>query len=147
MKTVLFLCTGNYYRSRFAEIFFNWHAPQRGLSWKAASRGLGLDPSNVGPLSLHTRLRLRDLGIPLEGDPRPPLSVSRKDFEAADYVVAVKKTEHRPMIERRFPTWLERVEFWEVHDLDCAGPEEAFPCLEREVVALMARLAEEKDEG
>ena len=26
MKTVLFLCTGNYYRSRFAEIFFNWHA-------------------------------------------------------------------------------------------------------------------------
>lgn len=58
MKSVLFLCTGNYYRSRFAEIYFNWHAPQQGLLWKAVSRGLGLDPCNLGPLSLHTVLRL-----------------------------------------------------------------------------------------
>ncbi len=144
MKTVLFLCTGNYYRSRFAEIFFNWHAPQRGLKWQATSRGLGLDPCNQGPLSLHTILRLRDLGIPLEGGQRLPMSASLRDFENADHIVAVKATEHRPMIERRFPTWPERVEFWEVHDLDCAGPEEAMPCLEREVVALIGRLAEEK---
>ena len=41
------------------------------------------------------------------------------------------------MIERRFAAWLTQVEFWEVHDLDCAGPEEAMPCLEREVVALI----------
>jgi protein-tyrosine phosphatase len=141
MKTVLFLCTGNYYRSRFAEIYFNWQAPQRGLSWKAVSRGLGLDPCNLGPLSLHTVLRLRELGISLEGEQRQPLTVSQKDFEAADHVVAVKETEHRPMLERRFPSWLERVEFWEVHDLDCAGPEEAMPFLEREVVSLMERLS------
>lgn len=31
MKRVLFLCTGNCYRSRFAEICFNWHAEQRNL--------------------------------------------------------------------------------------------------------------------
>jgi protein-tyrosine-phosphatase len=31
-RTVLFICTGNYYRSRFAEIFFNWD-----LSANAAS--------------------------------------------------------------------------------------------------------------
>ena len=141
MKTVLFLCTGNYYRSRFAELFFNWHARQRGVSWNAVSRGLGLDPSNLGPLSLHTVLGLRDLGIPLEGDQRRPLAVSHQDFEAADHIVAVKETEHRPMIERRFPSWLERVEFWEVHDLDCVGPEEAIPHLKREVIGLMERLS------
>jgi protein-tyrosine phosphatase len=140
MKTVLFLCTGNYYRSRFAEIFFNWHARQQGVSWKAESRGLALDPCNHGPLSLHTVLRLRDLGIPLEAPQRPPLSASHHDFAAADHVIAVKETEHRPIIERRFPTWLERVEFWKVDDLDCAGPEEAFPQLERELMGLMARL-------
>ena len=42
-KTVLFLCTGNYYRSRFAEILFNSVAEKMGLPWKASSRGLALE--------------------------------------------------------------------------------------------------------
>ncbi len=52
-NTILFLCTGNYYRSRFAEILFNRLAKSRGLSWKAESRGLALDlaTDNVGPIS------------------------------------------------------------------------------------------------
>ncbi|MEJ7592066.1 MAG: low molecular weight phosphatase family protein, partial [Planctomycetaceae bacterium] len=33
MKTVLFLCTGNYYRSRYAEILFNAKAEEMGLEW------------------------------------------------------------------------------------------------------------------
>jgi protein-tyrosine phosphatase len=40
-----------------------------------------------------------------------------------------------------FPTWMERVEFWEVHDLDRARPEQAIPHLEDEVMRLIDRLA------
>lgn len=43
MKTVLFLCTGNYYRSRFAEYLFNHLAEQQTLEWRAES--LGFAPS------------------------------------------------------------------------------------------------------
>ena len=32
-KTILFLCTGNYYRSRFAEVLFNSVAGKMGLPW------------------------------------------------------------------------------------------------------------------
>ena len=39
-KVVLFLCTCNYYRSRFAEIVFNHKARKAGLDWQATSRGL-----------------------------------------------------------------------------------------------------------
>jgi protein-tyrosine-phosphatase len=41
--TILFLCTGNYYRSRFAEVLFNSVADKMGLPWRAASRGLALE--------------------------------------------------------------------------------------------------------
>ena len=42
MKLVLFLCSANFYRSRFAEHVFNWLAGQEGLQWKADSRGLAV---------------------------------------------------------------------------------------------------------
>jgi protein-tyrosine-phosphatase len=38
LNTVLFLCTGNYYRSRFAEELFNHHADRAGLNWIAQRR-------------------------------------------------------------------------------------------------------------
>ena len=70
---------------------------------------------------------------------RLPLLVKEDDFRSAHHVVAVKQAEHQPMIERQFPTWLDRVEFWHIHDLDCCGPEEAIPNLNREVAALVER--------
>jgi protein-tyrosine-phosphatase len=42
-KNILFLCTGNYYRSRFAEVLFNSVAGKMGLPWQAYSRGLALE--------------------------------------------------------------------------------------------------------
>src|SRR6266850_7776828 len=98
MKTVLFLCTGNYYRSRYAEILFNWKARQCGLTWKADSRGLDPDPLNPGPMSRDTMAALRKLGIPFDKHLRQPLLVTFADFEAAHHVVAVKESEHRAKI-------------------------------------------------
>jgi protein-tyrosine phosphatase len=48
-RTVLFLCTANYYRSRFAEFYFNSIAAAAGLPWQAESRGLSLNvvPSTI----------------------------------------------------------------------------------------------------
>jgi protein-tyrosine phosphatase len=145
MKRVLFLCTGNYYRSRFAEMLFNWHAEQQALAWRADSRGLALDPANPGPVSRHTLARLNALGVRIDSQLRPPRDLSLSDLAAADHVVAVKAGEHQPLMERRFPDWLERVEFWNIHDVDCSAPEEAMPLLESEVLRLAARLRNSTD--
>jgi protein-tyrosine phosphatase len=140
MKNLLFLCTGNYYRSRFAEIFFNWHAEKRSLSWRATSRGLALDPLNPGPMSRHTIARLAGHGIPVAPNQRLPMDATQHDFESAFHVVAVKEAEHRPIVRRRFPAVVDRVEFWHVHDVDCAPPDVAMPHLERELMGLIERL-------
>lgn len=139
-KTVLFLCTGNYYRSRFAEILFNWTAQLQGLDWAADSRGLRLEPLNPGPISRFTLHGLKELGIAVTEPIRYPQPVTLIDFQAADHVVAVKEVEHRPMIVSAFPDWADRVEFWKVDDVDYAGPEVALPELRQNVADLIERL-------
>jgi protein-tyrosine-phosphatase len=42
MPSILFLCAGSYYRSRFAEELFNHRAPGLGLAWSATSRARAL---------------------------------------------------------------------------------------------------------
>jgi protein-tyrosine phosphatase len=140
-QRLLFLCTGNYYRSRFAEIFFNWQAQCRGLGWTADSRGLALDVCNNGPISQHTIANLKIRGIESDTCGRSPLPVSEADLAAADWIIAVKEAEHRPLFEAKFPQWTDRVEFWHVHDLDCATPDTAIPHLQRQVEQLLDRLA------
>ncbi len=140
MKTVLFLCTGNYYRSRYAEILFNARAKEMGLVWSAVSRGLAPDPRNPGPMSRDTMAALLAQGIPVDEYLRLPIKVTDDDFASNHHVVAVKEQEHRPMILRDFPERMEKVEFWHVHDLDCCGPDEAIPHLNQEVTGLLLRL-------
>jgi protein-tyrosine phosphatase len=140
MKTVLFLCTGNYYRSRFAEIFFNSQAARRALVWRAESRGLALHASNVGPISRHALQYLQACGILSDACSRFPLAVSDADFAAAHRIIAVKEAEHRPLVEARFAKWRDRIEYWHVHDLDCALPVDTIKHLEREVLRLVEQL-------
>jgi protein-tyrosine phosphatase len=143
MKKVLFLCTGNYYRSRFAEIYFNWHAEQRALLWRAESRGLALDRSNPGPVSRYTVDYLTARGILSDACQRLPAAVTDADFAGAHRVIAVKEAEHRPLVEARFAKWRDQVEYWQVHDLDCARPGEAIPHLEQELIRLLEQLAKQ----
>jgi protein-tyrosine phosphatase len=137
-KTVLFLCTGNYYRSRFAEVLFNSVAGKMSLPWKASSRGLALERgvNNVGPMEVSAVKALEARGLRAVAEfGRFPIQVTAEDFEAAHWIVALKEAEHLPLLQERFPGWAEEVEFWHVDD----GPE-VLGLIEREVMDLAARL-------
>ena len=142
MKQVLFLCSANYYRSRFAEHFFNWLAPQRDVFWRADSRGLEVDRwGDIGAISPYTVDALKERQIPINGNSRHPQQVVFEDLAKSELVIAVKESEHRMMVAALFPEWEEAVEYWHVHDIDCAEPEEALPILEDLVRDLVDRLA------
>jgi predicted translation initiation factor SUI1 len=136
--TVLFLCTGNYYRSRFAEGLFNSVAGKIGLPWRASSRGLALERgvNNVGPMAVTAIRALAALGVrAAEAVARLPAQVTADDLEGANRVVALKKEEHLPLLQERFPAWADKVEFWQVDDAS-----EALALIEREVMDLVARI-------
>lgn len=145
MKTVLFLCTGNYYRSRLAELYFNHVAQERKVPWRAESRGLRITPSNAGPLSPHTRAWLMKQSINPEEPHRMPIPAKEADFWAADHIVAVKEAEHREIMQEFFPHWADRVQYWHIHDLDAATPDLAIPELVSHVDNLFARLTAQAD--
>jgi protein-tyrosine-phosphatase len=137
-SAVLFLCTGNYYRSRFAEILFNSVAGKMGLPWSASSRGLALERgvNNVGPMAVSAIAALKAMGV-LAPDAlsRFPMQVTTDDLERADRVIALKEAEHLPLLQERFPGWAEKVEFWHIDDAPGV-----LGLIEQEVMGLVADL-------
>ncbi len=141
MKKLVFVCSANYYRSRYAEYYFNWLVSREPLGWKADSRGLMVGTwGNIGPISHYAVDALQRRGIPLEGPPREPQALTPADLAEADLVVALKEAEHRAMMAEQFPLWEDRIEYWHVDDLDCAEAHEALPRLEKQIHVLVERL-------
>jgi len=139
VKTVLFLCTGNYYRSRFAEELFNHHAERSGLDWIAQSRGLALarGAHNVGPISTFALNALKALAITARRADRFPQQCTAGDLARVDFIVAVKEAEHRPLMRERFTEWEHLPDYWNVHDVEDAAQAEALNLLAQEVQTLL----------
>lgn len=143
---ILFLCTGNYYRSRFAEMWFNHHAQRLGLKWRADSSGLDIpygSTVNVGPIAQHVVAALKAYELPLPQTFRCPKQLSLKELEASTRIIALKEAEHRPYMRKLFPQWVERVTYWHVDDLDAATPQQAIPLIREKVDQLLQELGQE----
>lgn len=141
IHTILFLCTGNYYRSRFAEEYFNHLVGANSTHWRADSRGLRLDmalSTNVGPFSAHALSELQRRHIRPLNPKRFPLTVTRTDLENASHIIALNKREHQPMMKALFPSYADSIHYWDVEDLDIWNAERAMNRIEELVTSFFA---------
>jgi protein-tyrosine phosphatase len=141
----LFVCTGNYYRSRFAEHLFAKLTEDRGLNWRSDSAGLGVDWAckiNVGPISKVTVQSLHERGVTIT-QPRMPRSMTAEDFERAERVILLDEDEHRPMMLEQFPDWADhdRVTYWKVLDVPPSDDFHPMDAIEPLVLGLVEALA------
>lgn len=122
-KRVLFVCSGNYYRSRLAEVLFNHAAERNGLEWRAESRGL-LKTGELKGMSEHAVAYLKDheLGH-LAAEARDPLPVDVEDITGFDLVVGMCREEHEPIINQKFLSIARamvkagRIRYWQIYDI------------------------------
>lgn len=138
---ILFLCTGNYFRSRFAEMLFNHLAQRANLNWRAGSRGLDTSMNHllIGVISPATAAAVERLGI-LINEHRAPVECAECDLHSAQRVIALKEAEHRPLMSRRFPDWVDRIEYWHIHDVDRSPADVSLREIESRIIGLIAEL-------
>lgn len=120
MNQLLFLCTGNYYRSRFAEEYVNYYATNQKLPIRAVSRAIQQDLSqskNKGFLAKEVIAILDALNIPIQSKHRMPKSVSYQELKDTAQIFAMDKTEHQPMINTTFPDFNDKVRYFSVGDI------------------------------
>ena len=128
---VLFICTGNYYRSRFAEILFNSLAREADLDWIAQSRGIATERvKGSAPISRVAIAGLEARGLGDATGHRYPEQLQEADLASSRLVIAINEREHRWYLETSFPKWAGEIDYWHVSDVGLTPPDVALAQIE-----------------
>jgi len=95
-------------------------------------------PQSISP---HTRNAIQSKGIAHDCYDTLPTALTLGDLERANLVVALKREEHYPMMQLQFPEWVERILYWDVHDLDVWSPAQTLPAIETRMQSLISELS------
>jgi len=141
--SVLFVCTGNYYRSRIAEAVFNHRAASLQTSLSARSAGLAvhlIDVPSMGGLSPHARQALAAEGIDVSHTGLLPTPFAADLAESAERVIALYDAEHRPMVEDLHPGLASYFTYWDIPDVPHWPPARAVARIFERVDTLLDEL-------
>ena len=162
VKQFCFVCSGNLYRSRYAEAWFNYLSiTHERHDLRGFSRGIAVQPTEDYrqgeiftrriPLAKPTYDRMLAKNIPfcLIGPTNQALSDG--DCAAAEVILLMNRVEHLPVIERDYPAYLDRVDSYDIGGQEYApstgycGPEwddeDALTAIERLVTATFNKFA------
>jgi protein-tyrosine phosphatase len=94
---------------------------------------------NKGVISPHTLSYLEVLNIATH-EVGTPTKLEDADFRNATCIIAMDEKEHRDMMIRFFPDWIDKVEFWHFEDDYLVNPLQVLPALKGKVEALVQTL-------
>ena len=127
VKQFCFVCTGNLYRSKYAEACFNYLCIKNNVTNKRAfSRGLRVQPTEqyehgesfTFPVRLaiptYNRMVKRNIPVCLIGATNQMLD--NYDCASSEKIILMNKDEHMPWMKQKHSEYLDRVECLEIGD-------------------------------
>ena len=127
IKQFCFVCTGNLYRSKYAEACFNYLCIKNNVTnLRAFSRGLRVQPTEhyehgesfTFPIRLaiptYKRMVKRKIPFCLIGATNQMLD--NYDCASSDKIILMNKNEHMPCMQQKHSEYLDRVECLEIGD-------------------------------
>jgi len=127
IKQFCFVCTGNLYRSKYAEACFNYLCIKNNVTNKRAfSRGLRVQPTEqyehgesfTFPVRLaiptYNRMMKRNIPFCLIGATNQMLD--NYDCASSEKIILMNKDEHTPWMKQKHSEYLDRVECLEIGD-------------------------------
>ena len=127
-KQILFVCTGNLYRSKYAEACFNYLCMQNNVkNIRAFSRGLMVKDTKEydhGKFTFPLRLskyayeKMENRGIPIFLIGATNQGIDEYDCESASKIILMNRKEHLPIMEKKFPNYLDKVVCMGVGDVN-----------------------------
>ena len=123
MKKYLFICTKNFYRSRFAESYFNYLSNRYEVDAMSKSAGLKIHladekASKEGEISLIAKNKLDSMGISSEFYSKKREKLTEKMLENSDYIIVMDEDEHFSMFLEHFPKYIKKVIFYRAKDIE-----------------------------
>ena len=144
MRKILFICTGNYYRSKFAEIYFNHLQSQKeSQSYKSFSRGIRIDlKNNLGNISKYASDYLKKLSVNTVSC-LPSKQICKRDLESATIIIGIDKEEHENYLITKYPQYEAKYTFWDISDLYLKTSCVELPRLKQKIEELESELLKE----
>ena len=136
MKKILFVCTANIYRSRFAEEVFNSLAINRGASLIAFSAGLKVGEYTTRKIYYPALDNLEKFNILPKRADELSVHINNIDLDQYDRLICIDKNEHKPMVQSDPNLSTFKFEYWDITDMPKVDSDISLPKCYKQVESL-----------
>ena len=141
MKKVLFVCTANIHRSRFAEEVFNYFCAKHNKDYHAFSAGLRVGDYSFRKIYYPALENLKAFNIiPIRPNDLPK-HIKDVDLENYDKIICMDEVEHKPMVTSDPKLSNYNFEYWNITDMPKVDSDVSLPICYKKVKNLLNEMS------
>ena len=141
MNRVLFVCTANIHRSRFAEEVFNHFSEKNNKGATAFSAGLRVGDYNFRKIYHPALDNLEKFNILPKRAEELSVHIKNIDLDQFDRLICMDKNEHKPMIQSDSQLSAFKFEYWDITDMPKVDSNISLPKCYKQVEALWNQIS------